>query len=54
MNQHVGFINQDFVSFVRVIFPESDKLWDTVSEKQIDSGFGEFTKQMSPCARFHE
>ena len=30
MNQHIGFINQTFVSFVRVIFPESDELWNTV------------------------
>lgn len=30
MNQHVGFINRDFVSVVRENFPESDELWDPV------------------------
>lgn len=57
MNQHVGFLNRDFVSVVRVNFPESDELWDPVGmvlwKKQKDSGLGEFTI-MLPCARLCE
>ena len=53
MNQHVGFIKQDLVHFVRINFTESDKLWNTVGRvfwTNKDTGLGELSpSELAQC-----